>query len=154
LFVFIVFAFVFFRDKHEPNHRPAFHKGVVIKKNSNQRYATSNITSFPLIELAKRNGIPVQVCSLLFVLVSFPYLQNNTFGKQDFVVRNDGPCGTTIGPILSANAGIRTVDIGNPQFSMHSIREMCGTGDVAHAIALLRVYYEQFTALDEQLIVD
>lgn len=34
-------------------------------------------------------------------------------------VRNDCPCGSTIGPTISALTGIRTVDIGMPQLSMH-----------------------------------
>jgi len=29
-------------------------------------------------------------------------------------VKNDSPCGTTIGPIISANTGVKTVDIGAP----------------------------------------
>ena len=58
---------------------------------------------------------------------------------QDFVVRNDSPCGSTIGPIMSAKLGMPTVDIGGPQLSMHSIREMCCTSSVQHAIDLYTV---------------
>ncbi|KAF7728929.1 hypothetical protein EC973_005324 [Apophysomyces ossiformis] len=102
-------------EKYEENHRPAMHKGTVIKINANQRYATTAPTSLIIREIARLRDIPV----------------------QEFVVRNDSPCGSTIGPMLSAKLGLRTIDVGNPQLSMHSIREIGGVDDVRNGIRLL-----------------
>jgi len=114
-------------EKHDSKHQPAIHKGPVIKYNVEQRYATSAETSLIIEQLARKHSIPV----------------------QRFSVRNDMPCGSTIGPILSAETGIRTADIGNPQLSMHSIREMCGVDDTAHSIQLFKAFYEEFPELDK-----
>jgi aspartyl aminopeptidase len=59
---------------------------------------------------------------------------------QSFVSRNDMPCGSTIGPISAARAGIPTVDVGNPMLSMHSCREMAGAADVEPMIAVLGLF--------------
>ena len=70
---------------------------------------------------------------------------------QEFVVRNDCPCGSTIGPIISAATGMRAVDIGMPQLSMHSVREMMGVADLTTAVKMFRLFYKDFKNIDEQL---
>jgi aspartyl aminopeptidase len=97
-----------YASKHEKGHQPKMNGGMVIKRNSNQRYATNGITGFLVRELAKKAGLPP---------------------VQEFVVRNDCACGSTIGPIISAATGIRAIDMGCPQLSMHSIRETMGACD-------------------------
>lgn len=96
-----------YASKHESQHAPTLNAGVVIKTNSNQRYTTNGETGFIVRELARQNKLPI----------------------QEFCVRNDCPCGSTIGPIISTRTGVRTVDAGMPQLSMHSCREVMGIAD-------------------------
>ncbi|XP_073223901.1 probable aspartyl aminopeptidase isoform X1 [Cicer arietinum] len=48
-----------FSDKHEEHHRPELQKGLVIKHNANQRYATTGITSFLFKEVGKIHNLPM-----------------------------------------------------------------------------------------------
>ncbi|KAG6634976.1 probable aspartyl aminopeptidase [Carya illinoinensis] len=121
-----------YMDKHEDNHQPKMHGGLVIKHNANQRYATNVVTSFIFREIATKHNLPI----------------------QEFVVRNDMPCGSTIGPILASGVGIRTVDVGAPQLSMHSIREMCAVDDVKHSYEHFKAYFQEFSHLDAKITVD
>ncbi|KAH6687402.1 aminopeptidase I zinc metalloprotease [Plectosphaerella plurivora] len=121
-----------YAGKYEPSHQPAMNGGTVIKINANQRYATNSPGIVLLQECARLAGVPLQL----------------------FVVRNDSPCGSTIGPMLSAKLGVRTLDLGNPQLSMHSIRETGGTHDVEHAVKLFKSFYQQYAELEAKILVD
>ncbi|KAF8631519.1 hypothetical protein AX15_002279 [Amanita polypyramis BW_CC] len=120
-----------YTSKHEENHKPLMNGGVVIKTNAKQRYASDAVTSFIVKQLVARKGGNV----------------------QEYEVRNDMPCGSTVGPMLS-KIGLRTVDVGNAMLSMHSIRETAGSHDVQHAIDLFTSFFENFAELDKQLAVD
>ncbi|XP_050210740.1 probable aspartyl aminopeptidase [Mercurialis annua] len=121
-----------FMDKHEEHHRPEMQKGLVIKHNANQRYATNGITAFLFKEVGNILKLPT----------------------QEFVVRNDMGCGSTIGPILASGVGIRTVDCGIPQLSMHSVREVCAKDDIDTAYKHFKAFFQYFSSIDKKLQVD
>lgn len=110
--------------KHEGNHKPRINDGPVIKVNANQRYATTAPGVVFLQNIAQ--DIPL----------------------QKVVVRNDSPCGSTIGPIIASRLGIRCLDVGNPILSMHSIREMAGTSDVSYSIELFKKFFENYFVVE------
>jgi aspartyl aminopeptidase len=68
---------------------------------------------------------------------------------QDFIVRNDSLCGSTIGPMMAAKLGVKTVDIGAPCLAMHSIREMCGVIDLLYYQQLFAVFFTEYSTLTE-----
>ncbi|HAP75074.1 MAG TPA: M18 family aminopeptidase [Acidimicrobiaceae bacterium] len=106
-------------ERHEPGHRPIANGGPAIKLNHNQRYATSATSAAMAQRVFEAAGVPWQV----------------------FVSRNNMPCGSTIGPITATRLGIDTVDVGVPQLSMHSARELCGTSDPVWLAEGLSTYF-------------
>jgi aspartyl aminopeptidase len=106
-------------ERHEPGHRPIVNQGPAIKVNNNQRYATSADTAAVFQRACESAGVPWQV----------------------FVSRNNMPCGSTIGPLTATALGIATVDVGVPQLSMHSARELCGIADPEYLSRALSAYF-------------
>ena len=96
-------------EKHEPQHQIAINGGPVLKTNVKLRYATDSVAAAAFIMACDQAGVPV----------------------QQFVSRNDMPCGSTVGPMTAALVGATTVDFGAPMLSMHSARELCGAKDPA-----------------------
>ena len=60
---------------------------------------------------------------------------------QEFVVRNDMGCGSTIGPLTAARIGVDTVDVGVPSLAMHSIRETAACKDCWSLYQVLRTFF-------------
>ena len=73
---------------------------------------------------------------------------------QEFCVRNDSLCGSTIGPMMAAKAGIKTVDIGAACLSMHSIRETMGVIDLLYYQKLFAAFFTTYTELSEKLLAE
>lgn len=104
---------------YEPCHHVLVNHGPVIKTNANQRYSTNANTEARFITLCQRAGVPY----------------------QQYAHRTDLGCGSTIGPIIASRLGIASVDVGNPMWAMHSIRESAGALDHHYMISVLKTMF-------------
>lgn len=105
---------------YEPCHHVHINQGPVIKTNANQRYATDAKTAARFIQLCEQAGVPY----------------------QQYSHRTDLGCGSTIGPIVAANLGVASVDVGSPMWAMHSIRESAGVLDHHFMIRVLSNFFK------------
>ncbi|MDZ4154317.1 M18 family aminopeptidase [Methylicorpusculum sp.] len=104
---------------YEPDHKVLVNHGPVIKVNANHRYATNSVSE----------ALFASWCDAVNVRY------------QKYAHRTDLPCGSTIGPLTSARLGINTVDVGNPMWAMHSLRESAGVEDHAAMIEVMKWFF-------------
>ncbi|MCK9557899.1 MAG: M18 family aminopeptidase [Candidatus Cloacimonetes bacterium] len=108
-----------YSEKYDEDYSPKMNRGPVIKRNVNLRYASTADSSLRFMDLCAKAKVQ----------------------HQEFLVRSDMPCGSTVGPVVAANLGISIVDIGNPMWAMHSVRETAGVKDHMDLIAVLKTYF-------------
>jgi len=102
-------------ERSDELHGPVLGGGPVLKSNAAQNYATDAPAQAVFVAACRAAG-----CE-----------------PQRFVSRNDVRCGSTIGPLLAAQLGVRAVDVGLPMLGMHSCRETCDARDVGPMIRTL-----------------
>ena len=110
-----------------PNHpeyadgdnAPFMNKGIVIKYNANQRYATDGVSAAIFRAVCRETGVETQV----------------------YANRSDLPGGGTLGSIANTHVPVSTVDIGLAQLAMHSVSETAGVGDLADLCKAMEVYF-------------
>ena len=98
-------------QRYDGAHTCLVNQGPVLKVNAAMRYASDAVSCALFKHLCREACVPVQT----------------------FVMKSDMPCGSTIGPSISAATGIKTVDVGAPTMAMHAIRELTGNTD-PHAL--------------------
>ncbi|MGZ8190375.1 MAG: M18 family aminopeptidase [Methylococcaceae bacterium] len=104
---------------YDPDHKVIVNKGPVIKVNASHRYSSESISEAWFANWCEQADVPY----------------------QKYSHRSDLPCGSTIGPIASARVGIRTVDVGNPMWAMHSVRESAGVLDHHYMITVMAGFF-------------
>jgi aspartyl aminopeptidase len=108
-----------FPSAYDPNHKVFVNKGPVIKVNANLNYSSDSVSVAMFSSWCKQEGVPY----------------------QQYSHRCDLPCGSTIGPLISAKLGIRSIDVGSPMWAMHSIRESAGVIDHESMIRVMKRFY-------------
>ena len=94
--------------KMDITNKPVMGGGFCIKEACSQSYATDSEAVAILCQLCEKENIPY----------------------QRFVNRSDVRGGGTLGSIASTLLPVKTVDIGIPLLSMHSVRELMGAKDM------------------------
>ena len=106
-------------DKHDPTNHPVMGGGPVIKFNANQKYVTDADSAAVFAEICRKAGVPFQY----------------------FVNRSDMAGGGTLGNTLTTQLPMRGVDIGNPMWGMHSVRETSALVDTEYTIKAFTQFY-------------
>lgn len=107
------------QGKSDPTNRPIINKGIVIKYNANQSYATDLISA----------SIFKTMCNM--VDVKF----------QDTTNRSDQRGGSTLGNISTSQLAVSMIDIGLAQLAMHSAMETAGVNDLESLVKVITLFY-------------
>lgn len=119
-------------ELYDADNRVYLNHGIVIKQNAAQSYATDGMTSSILEMICKEAKVPTQY----------------------FTNRADMRGGSTLGNLSASHVAIATVDIGLPQWAMHSTMETCGSEDTYHAIEMMKKFYQaHFVWKDDEILL-
>ncbi|KAJ0415872.1 glycosyl hydrolase family 71-domain-containing protein [Aspergillus carlsbadensis] len=117
-----------FLNVYLEKHSPRLNVGVTVSADSNGHMTTDSVSTGFIQRIADRVGSKLQV----------------------FQIRNDSRSGGTIGPMTSARIGMRAIDVGIPQLSMHSIRATTGSLDPGLGVKLFKGFFDYFEEVDKE----
>ncbi|ORY19242.1 aminopeptidase I zinc metalloprotease-domain-containing protein [Clohesyomyces aquaticus] len=115
-----------FLNAYLENHAPRLNVGPAVTCDSSGHMTTDAVSAAILTRCTESTGTKLQV----------------------FQIRNDSRSGGTVGPMLSAMTGIRAIDCGIPQLSMHSIRATTGSLDPGLGVIAFQGFLENFESVD------
>lgn len=109
-----------YQSAADPTNRPKMGKGIVIKYSSSKSYSSDGFSAALFKNICEKAEVPYQT----------------------FYNRSDRKGGSTIGPITQSRVNIKSVDIGAPMLSMHSVRELMHVDDIDNMYKLFKVFFE------------
>ncbi|KAF2462731.1 uncharacterized protein BDR25DRAFT_274046 [Lindgomyces ingoldianus] len=117
-----------FLGSYLENHAPRLNIGPAVTFDSSGHMTTDSVSAAILTRCTESTGSKLQV----------------------FQIRNDSRGGGTVGPMLSAHMGVRSIDCGIPQLSMHSIRATTGSLDPGLGVIAFQGFLENFETVDAE----
>ena len=117
-----------FLGSYLENHSPRLNVGVAISADPNGHMTTDSMSMALLRSIADKCGSTLQL----------------------FQIRNDSRSGGTIGPLTSSRLGVRSIDAGIPQLSMHSIRATTGSLDPGLGVKLFKGFFDYYEEVDKE----
>ncbi|KAG9229767.1 putative vacuolar aminopeptidase 1 [Amylocarpus encephaloides] len=109
-------------------HAPRLNVGLVVSADSNGHMTTDSVSTALLTRVAEKTNNKLQL----------------------FMIRNDSRGGGTVGPMLSSAMGVRGIDAGLPQLSMHSIRATTGSLDPGLGVSIFKGFLDNFESVDKE----
>ena len=108
-----------YNEKYDPTNHPVMGGGPVIKYNASQKYLSDAVGAAVFMQACQKAGAPYQT----------------------FVNHSDVAGGSTLGNILSSSFPVKGVDMGNPIWAMHSVRETAHIADHENCIKVFTEFY-------------
>ena len=119
-----------YSDVYLHDHAPRLNVGIAIQADPNAHTTTDAVSTAFLQRVAEKSDSVLQV----------------------FQIRNDSRSGGTVGPMSSAATGMRAIDAGIPQLSMHSIRACVGNKDPGLGVKLFKGFFDHFEEIDKEFV--
>jgi len=117
-----------FLGSYLEGHAPRLNVGLVVCADSNGHMTTDSVSTSLLARVAEKSDSNLQL----------------------FMIRNDSRSGGTVGPMLSSAMGVRAIDAGIPQLSMHSIRATTGALDPGLGVKVFKGFFDNYESVDKE----
>ncbi len=118
-------------EKSDPTNRVRLGGGVVIKHHAGGNYTT--------------DAVSASVFKLVLEKSSVPY--------QEFYMRSDMPCGSTLGAISSMSVSIPSVEVGLAQLAMHAATETMAIEDYLRLVEALSAFYRTDIQMNDDGVI-
>jgi aspartyl aminopeptidase len=121
-----------YSELYDITNHPTINQGIVIKHSANQSYTTDAISASIFRTLCQKVHVPT----------------------QDFYNHSNNLGGSTLGNVSTAHVSLHSVDIGLPQWAMHSAYEVAGSEDFLDLIKVLMYFYNhQIVVYNENVVI-